>query len=159
MKRIILAAVFGIFAATSATSDDANWPRTNHPNPFHSWSVFEQDAFREEAAIQRSSVLYAASSAKRAKPATTINPWGHDYAPFGQAGSMPTGGLQSAFVPSTGTTTKELDARARYLRAARRESYRGLDCNSDIQPVDASAYCFNAFIHNGTNSPLGASAN
>jgi hypothetical protein len=152
MKRTIIAAVFGIFAAAPAFADDANWPRTNHPNPFHSWSMFEQDT-----AVQYGSVTYAAVSKRPAKPAAPINPWNHDFAPFGQASSMPVAGTQSAFVPSLGTTQKELDDRARYLRSLRRESYRGTTCNSDFQPADAAAYCFNATTHRNVNAPIGAS--
>jgi hypothetical protein len=114
---IVAAAVVAVFFGNlAANADDANWPRTNHPNPFYSVGAFEQDAVRQEATEEKTSVVYAASArTRKAVKPTTVNPWDHDYAPFGQAGSLPTAGTQSAWVPSL--TAAELQAQLAANRA------------------------------------------
>jgi hypothetical protein len=114
---IVAAAVVAVFFGNlAANADEANWPRTNHPNPFHSWPAIEQDSVRQEATEEKTSVVYAASArTRKAVKPTPVDPWNHDYAPFGQAGSLPTSGLQSAWVPSL--TAAELQAQLAANRA------------------------------------------
>lgn len=122
MKRtfLALAALAALFTASPASADDAYWPRTDNPNPFHFSSVYEQDV----SVTQRSSVLYEARAKKHpAKPAT-INPYNHDFAPFGQAGSMPVGGLNSPWFPSL--TQAEQKAQNAINRAYERDLDRRL---------------------------------
>lgn len=53
----------------------------------------------------------------------------------------------------------ELDRQVRELREQRKESYRDLDCNSDYQPVDLYAFCFNSATQKSspTGAPVGGS--
>lgn len=117
MKRIIIAAVFGIFTTGSAfaiengdafSSGDSNGPRADVTSGY--------------------GTRYLAARAVRKAPAATINPWSHDYAPYGQAGSMPAAGLQGAFVPSL--TPDEMAAQQRANRewiARQNAEYHGWD--------------------------------
>jgi hypothetical protein len=130
MNRIIITAVFGIFLANPVVADEAYWPRTDDSNPF-----------AREATTGQSIMFAADRRAPRKAPAATIDPWNHDYAPYGQAGSMPVAGLQGAFVPSL--TSNELDAQIavnkRYQDQLRQRLIRQGGTNADVLPVWVAA--------------------
>lgn len=76
----------------------------------------------------------------KATKAPTVNPWSHDYAPYGVSGALPTGAAGVYPVPGA-TTAKELDAQRRAYEA-------GVDpyaCYADIRPIS----CVWGTSHNG----------
>jgi hypothetical protein len=64
----------------------------------------------------------------------------------------------TAVVLSEGTSQAHIDAEVLRLRQQRRESYQGLNCNSDFKPVDMEAFCWASQVpsSNGANVNAGA---
>ncbi len=135
MKRIILAAAFGIFAAGSAFAIE-------NGDPFSTG-----DSHGPHKPSARTTYAYGT-----ALPAAATPRRDPDFVPLGE-GVVP----QTSWNPfgTVVTPQADLDAQVAYNKAARRESYAGKTCQSDILATDQGAFCWGAYAANSGPNPTG----
>lgn len=83
-----------------------------------------------------------ATAPRKAAPAPAVNPWKHDFAPYGASGALPTGTAGVYPVPGAATAA-QLDAQRRQFERDRANAYWG--CYGDVRPVE----CAFPTSHNG----------